>query len=385
MKTYPLRYTCPKTGKRKRETFLSARERQAFKLSLEDQRTRQRHGGKPVLTFGELLERYFVEHAEVEKAKTSAEEDKRIARLYFDDALRRTLIELLCKDDLVKLRTELAQRATRRGKLLSAKTVNNALIFAKKVMNFAVEKDLIPSSPWNGVKPLKGVRPGFAFWTLDERERFLRFCKSPDLELWRIVTVAVHTGMRLGELAALRRGCIDFEAGFIRVEAVYSAKLKEEFQRTKNYEARTIPMGHAVASALQDMRLAGSSELVFRRGMFSDLYHRFQRMQVRADVKRLRFHDLRHTFASTLVMAGVPLYTVRQLLGHKTSEMTERYSHLAPDTLRQAVDKIAAQGVQEQSSPNAGLAAGQEKKQESETVREEWRSRQGSNLARIIL
>jgi len=62
---------------------------------------------------------------------------------------------------------------------------------------------------------------------------------------------------------------------------------------------------------------------------------------VKANIKDFRFHDLRHDFASRLVMAGVDLYRVRDLLGHGSIEMTERYSHLAPTALAEAVETLS--------------------------------------------
>ena len=70
----------------------------------------------------------------------------------------------------------------------------------------------------------------------------------------------------------------------------------------------------------------------------------FMNLLERAGIKDFRFHDLRHTFASHLVMAGVPLHTVGQILGHKTPGMTMRYSHLSPGYLKQAVGSLPAWG-----------------------------------------
>ena len=73
---------------------------------------------------------------------------------------------------------------------------------------------------------------------------------------------------------------------------------------------------------------------------YKDLKRGFKRALLRSGIDHCRFHDLRHTFASQLVMAGIDITTVKELMGHKSLKMTMRYSHLAPEHKQKAVDKL---------------------------------------------
>jgi site-specific recombinase XerD len=155
----------------------------------------------------------------------------------------------------------------------------------------------------------------------------------------RIVTVSLKTGLRRGELFALEWGDVDFDSGLIRV------------RDSKNGQARHIPMGAKVRHALRTQKQRGRrlidgkmSPFVFpasNGGPRKTIRNGLEESLKRAGVNRhIRPHDLRHTFASHLVMKGVDLRTVAELMGHRDIRVTMRYAHLAPDHLRAAVSVL---------------------------------------------
>ena len=144
-----------------------------------------------------------------------------------------------------------------------------------------------------------------------------------------VVTLALHTGMRKGELLGLTWSQVDMEHGLIVLEG----------RQTKSGKRRAIPLNGPALAALESRRAkAGAAPLVF--GGVKDVKRSFTHACQLAGITDFRFHDLRHTFASWLVQAGVPLPEVRDLLGHASIEMTERYAHLAPERLRGAVARL---------------------------------------------
>ncbi|MBL7132225.1 MAG: site-specific integrase [Candidatus Omnitrophica bacterium] len=111
--------------------------------------------------------------------------------------------------------------------------------------------------------------------------------------------------------------------------------------KTKNNEKREIPINETVKTALIRVRKHPESPYIFcdKNGKpFKNLRKSFFTALKKAGIINFRFHDLRHTFASHLAMSGIDLNTVRELMGHKSLEMTLRYSHLSPDHKKRAVD-----------------------------------------------
>jgi integrase len=115
--------------------------------------------------------------------------------------------------------------------------------------------------------------------------------------------------------------------------------------RSKNGERRTIPVNETVLQILKEKSKVRSlaSDRVFCSKTFTPmesghLRRSFRLALSKAKIEEFRFHDLRHTFATRLVQAGIDLYKVQQLLGHKSPIMTQRYAHHYPESLRDGVE-----------------------------------------------
>jgi integrase len=154
---------------------------------------------------------------------------------------------------------------------------------------------------------------------------------------------AVATGARAGEQLALKWSDITW------TEGAESVRFRRSFTHghlgsTKSKRHRSVPLPPALADALQEARNeAGARELVFagtngRMMRIGQLHECLWRSLKRAQLREIRWHDLRHSFASHLVAAGVPLNVVQNRMGHSTILMTMRYSHLAPEQHRLFVD-----------------------------------------------
>jgi integrase len=175
---------------------------------------------------------------------------------------------------------------------------------------------------------------------MDERDYFIQFATAIDPEFTKVVIVACHTGLRLGELGGLLRSELDFDRRMIRVRLNYSFKLKKELGKTKNRQIKEIPMNEAVYKVLKEHRLKSPTAEIFPKALLSNATHRFKSLCRKVDVKPLRFHDLRHTFASCLAMAGMDLRTIQELMRHKSIQMTMRYAHLHPEHLKGKTDVL---------------------------------------------
>ena len=149
------------------------------------------------------------------------------------------------------------------------------------------------------------------------------------------VAMAVNTGMRKNEMLDLTWDRVRFEASSVILTA----------ENTKNARPRIVPLNKEAKAAIESRRRFKKKHCSESRWVFADksgervksIYASFVEAREKAEIEDFRIHDLRHTFASWLVMEGVSLYVVRDLLGHSSIKMTERYAHLAQSALVQAV------------------------------------------------
>jgi len=141
--------------------------------------------------------------------------------------------------------------------------------------------------------------------------------------------------MRKSEILGLRWGDnVDLRAGFILLSQ----------DMTKNGERKEIPINQTLRETLEGIPRHPTSPYVFHDPVtgnrYKDIKRSFKTALKKAEIRDFRFHNLRHCFASHLVMAGIDLATVKELMGHKDFKMTLRYAHLAPSHKVKAVDTL---------------------------------------------
>jgi integrase len=224
---------------------------------------------------------------------------------------------------------------------LKTKTINNHLGILAKCLNTAVEwkQDLNPIR----IKRLRTPTPPFKFLTPTDSACLLAAWES---HMWQAMAqVALHTGLRLGELFGLRWQDIDFDN---RQLTVRQSIVNGIVGVPKNYRERTVPLTGNVIAALKILPHRG--ELAFTRENGEALTRGMAQNAIlhacrKAGIQQIGWHTLRHTFASHLGASGVPITSIQALLGHSSINMTMRYTHTSPSALRDAVHVLETQPI----------------------------------------
>jgi integrase len=204
----------------------------------------------------------------------------------------------------------------------------------------------ITRNPWRDVKKPKAREIYPLHLSKDEFECLLKAIN--DSHFRDLCICAVTTGMRQGELISLRWSDMDLGNRLIKVQ-------NSEVLTTKNKRNRLIPMNDAAYHVLSNRKQTSSCDYVFhrnRRRLNPDTVSReFKSAIRRAGLNdKLHFHSLRHTFATWLVQSNVSLYQVQKLLGHSNVSTTEVYSHLQPERLHDAVNRLPSEFWMNQNS-----------------------------------
>lgn len=305
--------------------------------ALEALAKRQRDVGaglleRPERTLGEVAAEYLTYKRD--HGKRSLKDDERIinARLLpaFGAGLpvRRVTAAAIAQYE----KTRMDDMVARGGRKVSAHTVRNELGVLRHLLRLARRwgyLDVVPEV----VLP-KTPRGRLRFLDADEIGRLLEACRaSRNRYLSAVVVIALHTGMRKGEILGLEWERVDLSSARIRLD------------RTKSGEPRGVPLNRDVYEVLIALEPDAQRRQgrVFpegndRRG--SQVRTAFEAALTRAGITGFRFHDLRHTAASHLVMRGASLKDVQEILGHADLRMTNRYAHLSPAHLRGAVERL---------------------------------------------
>jgi len=213
-------------------------------------------------------------------------------------------------------------------------TINRHIATLKHMFTKAVEWELVEEEVLKKVRRVKLLQESnrrLRYLSNEECQELVRACSS---HLRPIVITALNTGMRRGEILSLKWANVDLKNGFILLEE----------GMTKNGQRREIPINETLRTTLTGLTRRLDLPYVFYNPVtekpYSDTKNSFDRACRKAKITNFRFHDLRHCFASHLVMKGIDITTVKELLGHKTLTMTLRYAHLAPSHKVKAVELL---------------------------------------------
>lgn len=233
------------------------------------------------------------------------------------------------------------------GRGLSASTSNGALCVLRSILASGVAEGLLARNVAADVRPVRSAPASAPEWyTAEEGEALLAAASKVRPDLAPLLRAALRTGLRAGELLALRWADVDLSGGFlvVRSTVIQTREGRRTSDRTKTGKTRRVPLTPDLAAALkagQHLR----APWVFAREDGQQYTHRQLEGALRsaaraAGLRALRVHDLRHSFASQLIAAGASLQAVARLLGHSSVATTEIYAHLAPGALDEAVSLL---------------------------------------------
>ncbi|MBO4284802.1 MAG: site-specific integrase [Alphaproteobacteria bacterium] len=253
-------------------------------------------------------------------------------------------------------------------------TINHVLKLLRHLFNVAISRGRTDKNPTKNIDFLPVDNERLRFLNREEAALLLKelnkakavsenavgahyYRKYKTNQTYEMAVIALNCGCRKGELLALRAADVNFNSGFLTI------------RKTKNHKSRNLPLTNDMVKILKrrisELGLSGE-QYIFQsqdgRGLkkisekYQETADRLFNQGLKDRQLRVVFHTLRHTFASWLVSAGVDLYTVKELLGHKLLTMTMRYAHLAPNKFKAATAVLNSHLRRKKCAPTTPLS-----------------------------
>jgi len=337
-------------------------------------------GDEKTQAFGSYADQWLKDYARVECKTSTADGYEGVIEQYLRPRFGAKRLDEIKRDDIKAMINELVAKG------LSRNTVRNALCVIRGIFNDAIEAGIVEMNPaarlGRFTRTAKTAEVKGISLTSAEVEQFLQAAKEICPEYHPLFLMALRAGLRRGELVAVQWGDIQFGKDeqdanrFIVVEHNY---VRREHTTTKSKKSRRVDMSRELRRVLIELRdrrllaafLKGkndiSDELVFLspEGAILDpdnLYHRyFQPVLTKAGLRKIRLHDLRHTFGSLLIQSGASIVYVKEQMGHSSIQVTvDIYGHLIPGANVSFVDRLdKAPEQEEKTSPQQNATQAQ--------------------------
>ncbi len=233
----------------------------------------------------------------------------------------------------IKVKEKIVNGIKSPAKYISNTTINRDIEVLRKMFNLAIQNGWITKNPCTGITKLRQENKLERYLTPDEEIRLIEACTGRLKHLKPIIQFALNTGMRKEEILSLTWECISFDNNKITL------------LDTKNGKKRFIPINSNVKNILKEAYDNKCCEYIFANSItntrYSDLKRSFVSLCEKANVNNFRFHDLRHTSATRMVGAGVPITMVKDILGHADIHTTMRYAHAITEQSLDAMETLS--------------------------------------------
>jgi integrase len=337
-----------KVGRDKRTASEAAKKIEA-KLTLGDMGLLSEDKITP--TFGEYATQWMETHGAVVLKYSTAESYRNDLRNHVLPFFAKMRLDEITRAD-VKRFLYLKQKED-----LAAASVRKHLAYFSNIMSHAVDDEIIklnPAQKLSKIVPRKDRKADINPLNREEMQVLLETVKELNPRYYPFFLCAARTGMRLGELLGLEWSAVDFHGRFIEVRQAFS---RHRLTTPKNKRIRRVDMSRQLTEELKALK-ATMREESFKRGepmpkwvfcqtngkplTATSIANRiFHRCLDRAGLRRVRFHDIRHSYASILVEQGESLAYVKEQMGHHSIQITvDIYAHLAPAGNKSAVDRL---------------------------------------------
>ncbi|MCG6536366.1 MAG: tyrosine-type recombinase/integrase [Syntrophales bacterium LBB04] len=318
----------------KKEPTRLSEARQAEKERKELEAKEKARQEKDALTFGEFFKKTYYPIAERSKKPGSYKTEWGHFQNWIEPAIGAIPLKDLRPIHLERLKKTL-QEANK-----SARTIQYIFATVRGCWNTARKHRITEGdSPTKAVKKPKVENKRVRYLTTEEAQSLLEELKSRDLATYRMAFISLFTGLRAKEIFSLNWKNLDREKGLLWV------------MDGKGTKSRPVYIPDQVKDLFQKMTPGDPEDLIFpgpKGKVFPQIPRLFEKIVKKLGFnegitdrrEKFTFHNLRHTAASYLIQNGVDLYTVKEILGHSTIQLTERYSHLADQTLKEAAQKM---------------------------------------------
>lgn len=287
------------------------------------------------MTFSELFEEYYQPHIQNKDKKSTYDREVHLYKKWIKPVLGGVKLNLISRISLTRVLLPMDKKG------LSTRSKNYAIALIRQVFNFAIKNELFagenPTAKFDELKKEDNRR--MKFLSEEDLANLLEELKKHSYSVYLMALISVDCGLRAGEIFKLTWADVSLEEKMLFL------------RDTKNGKNRFAYMTNRVAEEFSKLPQGAGNEFVFQSKVGGKIEHvsrTFERAVKALGLndgitdrrQKVVFHSLRHTFASRLVQKRVSLYEVKELLGHSDISMTMRYSHLADETLREAVSKL---------------------------------------------